>query len=70
MVKIYAVEITTYSCDIMWDGYIDSYWTTEEKAEDYILKEGLLDKGFSSVEIVPYELDRGRSNVRVEDNKE
>ena len=61
MVKIYAIEVTTYSCDIMWDGYIDSYWSTKEKAEDYILRKGLLDKGFSSVEVVSYELDKERA---------
>ena len=55
--KVYAVEICTFSCDIMGESYIKAYFSTERKAEDFILREGLLDKGFAFVDVVPIEID-------------
>lgn len=49
---IYAVQITTFSSDIYDEDYIDSYWSTKDKAENYILQRGLLDRGYPSVDIV------------------
>lgn len=57
--KIYAIYICTFSCDIMEEGHIDSYWSTRDKAETNILERGLLDLGFQDVYIKEYNLDRG-----------
>ena len=40
------------------EGYIDSYWSTLEKAENYILKNGILDQGHYSVEVEKIEMDK------------
>jgi len=56
-VIIYAIEICTFSTDCYGETHIDSYWTTKEKAEDYILRKGLLDMKFPSVEVIFIEVD-------------
>jgi len=55
--KIYAIEVCTFSCDIYAESYIHSYWSTREKAETYILEEGLLDKKDERVEVREFILD-------------
>lgn len=55
--KIYAVEVTTFSCDIYGESYIAGYFSTQDKAEEYILKAGLLDKNYPAVQVLDIELD-------------
>lgn len=62
MNTIYAIQVCTFSCDIYGEDYIHSYWTTREKAEDCILRLGLLDKynnteSGQSVNVITIKLD-------------
>lgn len=36
--KIYAIVVETFSSDIYGETYIDSYWSTLDKAETRIIK--------------------------------
>lgn len=45
--KIYAVEVCTFSSDIYGETYIDSYWSSKDKAETRILKANLLEKSYN-----------------------
>ena len=55
---IYAVDICTFSSDMYGESYIDSYWSTKEKAENHILEKGLLDKGYESVTVFKIQIDK------------
>lgn len=48
---LYCVKVCTFSCNIYGVEYIDSYWSSKDKAEDHILKSGLLDQGHQSVAV-------------------
>jgi len=46
---IYQVWIVSWACDIAASEWGDEYFLLEEKAESYILSEGLLDRGYQDV---------------------
>lgn len=56
--KIYAITVVTFSSDIHSEEYIDSYWLTQERAEEHILKENLFEKSYegNNVHISPIEV--------------
>jgi len=50
---VYQVWIVSDSCDIMVEEWGDEVFLQEKDAEDYILHQGLLDRGYSDVYVRP-----------------
>lgn len=57
MKHVYAVEVCSFSCDIMSETWIVGYFSSRDKAETFILEHKLFDKGYESVYVQELELD-------------